>query len=189
MSEHLISQYIDDELDLDDKIGFVEIVHAEKRFKDETVALLRQEKRLREEAVHAVPDFRLPDFQLKERRSPWKLRRLRPLAAMAAGLAAAAFVLIALWPSPEIPLRPFRFVLYQPEAGSVELAGSFTGWNKIPLRHAAGSGYWEITLELPPGEHRFSYIVEGGRRLADPTVSGRERDDFGGENSILTVRL
>jgi len=43
-------------------------------------------------------------------------------------------------------------------------------------------------LELPEGEYRFSYIVEGGRRLTDPTIAVREIDDFGGENSILRVK-
>jgi len=80
-------------------------------------------------------------------------------------------------------------VIYQPEAERVELAGSFSGWNKIPLKHAGSSGYWEITLELSEGDHRFSYIIEGNLRLADPTIAVRETDDFGGENSILTVKL
>ena len=71
----------------------------------------------------------------------------------------------------------------------VELVGSFSGWGKIPLKSAGRSGYWEVTVDLPEGDHRFSYIVEGSRRLADPTIGVRETDDFGGENSILSVRL
>jgi hypothetical protein len=51
------------------------------------------------------------------------------------------------------------------------------------------SGYWEVTLNLPAGEHRFSYILEGKQRLSDPTIMTRELDDFGGENSILEVKL
>jgi 1,4-alpha-glucan branching enzyme len=92
-------------------------------------------------------------------------------------------------PAQEQPLRPYRFVIYQPEAQRVELTGSFQGWKKIPLKNAGNSGYWEVTLELPEGDHRFSYIIEGSRRLADPTIAVRETDDFGGENSILTVKL
>jgi hypothetical protein len=54
----------------------------------------------------------------------------------------------------------------------------------------AGAGdYWEITIDVPVGEHRFSYILEGDQRLADPTILIREKDDFGGENSILEVNL
>jgi len=184
MNDHLISLYIDDELGLDDKIDFVEFVHEDKRFKDDTVNLLRQEKLIRSEVVE-----QMPAFGLKPHRGPWQLRLLRPFGAVAAGLAAAAIVLLLFWPSQEHELRPHRFVIYQPDAEGVELAGSFSHWKKIPLKHSGNSGYWEVTLELPEGDHRFSYIIKGGRRLADPTIAVRETDDFGGENSILTVKL
>ena len=51
------------------------------------------------------------------------------------------------------------------------------------------SGYWQITLDVPPGEHRYSYTLDGSRQLADPTVESRESDDFGAENSILLVEI
>ena len=44
-------------------------------------------------------------------------------------------------------------------------------------------------LEVPAGEHRLCYILEGGRRIPDPTIAIREKDDFGGENSILAVNM
>ena len=37
MNDHLISLYIDDELDLDEKIVFVETVHHDHRFTDEAL--------------------------------------------------------------------------------------------------------------------------------------------------------
>ena len=55
MKDYLISSYIDDELDLDEKIEFVETVHAHLGFKDETVELLHQEKLVRGEVVDRVP--------------------------------------------------------------------------------------------------------------------------------------
>ena len=184
MNDQLISLYIDDELDLDDKIVFIETVHEDKNFKDDAVNLLRQEKLIRTDVVD-----RLPSLSIRKRSNPWRLKLFRPLAAAAAGLAAAAIVWLTFWPSPEQPLRPWRFVIYQPDAQGVELAGSFSSWKRIPLKHAGNSGYWEITLELPEGDHRFSYIIEGSRRVADPTIAVREADDFGGENSILSVKL
>ena len=51
-----------------------------------------------------------------------------------------------------------------------------------------GSGYWEISLNIADGEHRFTYILDGSERFADPTARMREQDDFGGENSILSIR-
>jgi hypothetical protein len=49
------------------------------------------------------------------------------------------------------------------------------------------SGYWEIELELPEGEHKFTYMLEGDQTYADPTVMMAEKDGFGGINSILHV--
>jgi hypothetical protein len=53
-----------------------------------------------------------------------------------------------------------------------------------PIRN---TGYWELRLQVPSGEHRFAYILDGSKQMPDPTLPVREKDDFGGENSILTV--
>ncbi len=185
MNDQLISLYIDDELSLDDKIVFVETVHGDAEFKDDTLDLLRQEKSIRSEVVDQIPVL-----QIRERRSDWLVKLFRPvLTAAAAGLAAAAILFVAFPPQQAVLARPYRFVIYQPDAKHVELAGTFSGWKRIPLKPTGQSGYWETTLELPEGEYRFSYIIEGGRRLPDPTIAVREIDDFGGENSILKVNL
>ncbi|MGE5256370.1 MAG: glycogen-binding domain-containing protein [Hyphomicrobiales bacterium] len=183
MNDTLISMYIDNELSLDDKIAFVEEVHSNENFKDDTVSMIQQEKLIRSEVVDHIPVL-----ELKERKTVWHIKLFRPLVAAAAGLAAAATILFIFYPRQEHQLRPYRFVIYQPDARQVELAGSFSGWKRIPMRHDGQSGYWETTLELPEGEHRFSYIIEGGRRLRDPTIAAREIDDLGGENSILRVK-
>ena len=82
-----------------------------------------------------------------------------------------------------------RFVLFQPDVNRVEITGSFLGWEAVPMQRSGTSGYWEVVLEVPAGEHRLCYILEGGRRIPDPTIPIREKDDFGGENSILAVNL
>ena len=184
MVDNLISMYIDNELSLDDKIVFVETIHEDENFKDDTVNLLQQEKLIRSEVVDHIPPL-----NVKEHRNAWHVKLFRPFVAAAAGLAAAAILLFVFYPSQEHLMRPYRFVIYQPDAQRVELSGSFSDWKRIPLKLAGQSGYWETTLELPEGEHRFSYIIEGDRRLPDPTIVVREIDDFGGENSILRVKL
>ena len=55
MQDYLISMFIDDELDLDHKIEFVEIVHEDRKFKDETVGFLRQEKVIGSKVVDELP--------------------------------------------------------------------------------------------------------------------------------------
>ena len=182
--ECLASMYIDNELTLEEKIRFVDRLHREAHFYEDTRGLLLQEQLLR------VP----PDTSLVPPRPPtvlatrdWVSRLIRPLAYTAVGFAVAVLLLFSQLVTPEASTRVNRFVLYQPDAGQVELVGSFTGWERTPMVPIGDSGYWELRLKLPSGEHRFAYLLDGSRQMADPTLPGREQDDFGGENSILNV--
>jgi hypothetical protein len=183
MSEQLISQFIDDELSLDEKIIFVNKVGASSSFEELAVGLLVQEKLLRAEVTDAVPEPLIKSTRPKIR---WSFFRPFAVGALAGSLIVLTFF-NPYRPSVDVTI-PYRFVIYQPQAKQVDLVGSFSGWRAVPLKHSGLSGYWETTVNLPPGEYRFSYIVSGGERIADPTVAARESDDFGGENSILTVR-
>ena len=49
------------------------------------------------------------------------------------------------------------------------------------------SGYWEIELNVTKGEHKYVFIVGDDKKIADPTILMRERDDFGSENTVLLV--
>jgi 1,4-alpha-glucan branching enzyme len=106
---------------------------------------------------------------------------------------ATALILIGLgfllMPDRPILTEPaeHRFVLYLPQANQAEIVGTFTDWNPVPMQKIGASGYWSLTLKVPRGEHRYSYLVEDGNRLVDPTVVAREHDDFGGENSVIIV--
>ena len=184
MKDYLISSYIDNELDLDEKIAFVETVNEQVAFKDEAVDLLHQEKQVRSEVVD-----RVPPVTLREKRrlavSFW-----RPAGIFAAGLAAALLVMFFVTPQQEQTLlTTHRFVLFQPDVSGVEITGSFLDWQAVAMKKSGTSGYWEAVLEVPAGEHRLCYILEGRRRIPDPTIPIREKDDFGGENSILAVNL
>jgi len=183
MQDYLISMFIDDELDLDNKIEFVETVHSDRNFKDETVGFLRQEKVICAEVVDDIPPVKV---QLKEKAG---FPLWRPMAIFASGLAAALILFFFIQPSKESLSTAHRFVIYQPGVEQVEITGSFTDWRSLPMTKAGAGDYWEITIDVPVGEHRFSYILEGDQRLADPTILIREKDDFGGENSILEVNL
>lgn len=220
--EHLISLYIDDEMDMDQKISFVETVHQNRPYTDTALALLRQEKLLR-------ADLTVPAFQPESRMilaappslAPSFLTRFlawcKPLAgapgtvgaAVAAALALGLFFLY----QPDTPLAPLapvqqpglvqhsavatpaaplghqqRFVLYLPGSKQARIVGTFTNWKPLAMERIGESGYWALTLPVPPGEHRYSYLIEENKRIADPTVIAREQDDFGGENSIIEVQ-
>ena len=184
MKDYLISSYIDDELNLDEKIEFVEIVNEQVAYKDEAVDLLSQEKLVRGKVVDRTPAIVFPE----KRR--FFIPLWRPVGMFAAGLAAALLVMFFVTAQQELPvLTMHRFVLYQPDVKQVEITGSFLGWAAVPMKRSGASGYWEVVLEVPAGEHRLCYILEGGRRIPDPTIPIREKDDFGGENSILAVNL
>jgi hypothetical protein len=182
MNDYLISMFIDNELNIEEKIFFVETVHGNRGFKNDTVDLLNQEKLIRKEVVAYVPAVR---FKKKRKLS---LVRLRPLALFGAGLAAAMLVFFfSNFKDNDFSRIPYRFVIYQPDVSRVEIAGTFTEWNSLPMQKMGASGYWETVLELPLGEHRYSFILEGQQKVPDPTILIRENDDFGGENSILRV--
>lgn len=188
--DYLISMYIDNELSFDDKIIFVEQVHSDQHFKDDAVSFLRQEKILRSALPQQAPEMTLPFLQ----RINFPFLTPKTLGLV---LAASLFILVAFYfsksHSPQIDFHPapvtsqHRFVLYQSGTKQVEIAGSFTNWKRIPLKPAGTSGYWEISLEVPPGEHAFSYILDGDEVLPDPTIPVTEKDDFGTVNSILVM--
>lgn len=180
---YLISMFIDNELNLDEKITFVETVYGNRSMKDESVALLEQEKKLRFRVVNRVPEIRLP----AGRRSFFGYFRPVPVLA-AVALALVLFFVLAPRDSKVPGSVSHRFVIYRPGISKAEIAGSFTDWQSIPMTRVGSSGYWEVVLDLPRGEHHFSYILEGKERVPDPTVPTRENDDFGGENSVLNVK-
>jgi len=182
--DYLSSMYIDNEMDLDEKSQFVEKIHSDRSFYVQTLELLKQEQELR----------KIPEMPAMVTTIPWRTplwavlaRLLKPLGVAAAGFAAAVLLFFGGFQNPAPTVCSNRFVLYEPSAQQVELTGSFTGWQRVSMLPVGNSGYWELSLPIPSGEYRFAYILDGDRQMADPTLPAREKDDFGGVNSILTV--
>ncbi|MEW6674280.1 MAG: glycogen-binding domain-containing protein [Thermodesulfobacteriota bacterium] len=182
----MISLFIDDEMGLDEKIFFVKEVRDNPPFAADTIELLQMEKQIRADVVERIPWV--------EPVMPVFLHRIygffsKPLGWVSTALAAAlvALMIVAVTSQEATLLTKNRFVIYLPNVNQVEIAGSFTSWKRIPMQRAGDSGYWEVQLTLPAGEHQFAYIVDGRQRLIDPTIRTREKDDFGGYNSILYV--
>ena len=180
-----ISMFIDDELNLDEKAVFVKKVHNEDEFYSETVDLLEQEKLLRSDIVSVVPKI-----QLKEKSEKRGFQFFKPFFRVAEFGVMAALVLFfvfSLQPKEDAGIVTKRFVIYQPGVSSVQIAGSFTDWNNVPMKMVGPTGYWEIELDVTKGEHKYVYIVGDDKKIADPTILMKERDDFGSENSVLIV--
>ena len=142
----------------------------------------------------------------------WLLRpravRVSPLGglALAAGLAGLAFLAApvvrreAAVPAaiddaaPGVLLanhagRTVQFVLFAPDAKSVSLVGDFNDWDPsaTPLLISRTGGVWSTAVPLGPGRHRYAFVVDGTRWLADPAVPPARDDDFGSPNSVVTV--
>ncbi len=176
--------FLDDELDLDQKIQFVGKIQSDSLFTAQTLDLLEQEKLLKAPMVQ-----QLPAVELQPRRR-FTFNWLRPVA-LAAAVAAALLVFTLLnRPAGKLPAQlPHRFVLYLPQARNASIVGSFTDWRPVPMHKVDSSGYWVLDMKLPLGEHRYSYLVEGNQLMPDPTITAREPDDFGGQNSIIEVKM
>jgi hypothetical protein len=126
------------------------------------------------------------------------MRRPRTLAVSPlSGLLAVAAAGAALWlglsrpattPAPAAPpVTPVQFVVVVPSARSVTLVGDFNDWdrNATPMRVTRGA-LWSVTVPLAPGRHRYSFLVDGKRWIADPDAP-RAQDDFDSPSSVVTV--
>lgn len=80
---------------------------------------------------------------------------------------------------------------YQPPitARSVHLAGSFNGWDKKshPLRYDSREGRWKIRLILSPGRYTYKFVLNGQIWKGDQENPLKEKDGFGGFNSIFVT--
>jgi 1,4-alpha-glucan branching enzyme len=79
------------------------------------------------------------------------------------------------------------FCITAPTARSVLLAGDFTHWQEkaIPMRKQAG-GVWKTSVALPPGTHRYRFIVDGQWR-DDPDCTLRVSNPYGGEDAVRQI--
>ncbi|MEE9207850.1 MAG: glycogen-binding domain-containing protein [Gemmatimonadota bacterium] len=79
-----------------------------------------------------------------------------------------------------------RFGIMAPEAQSVRLVGSFTGWDSGVSLQRLPSGLWTALVALPPGVHNYAFRVDEDTWVTDPAAP-RVADGFGGFNSQLSL--
>ncbi len=79
------------------------------------------------------------------------------------------------------------FVIDQPNAQSVSLAGDFNGWDtqKHPMKKDK-KGLWKIDVALNPGAYQFRYFIDNSWWMNDP-ATGEIPNDQGSANSVVTV--
>jgi RNA polymerase-binding transcription factor DksA len=84
--------------------------------------------------------------------------------------------------------RKVRFILINPDAQEVFVAGSFNNWNPTatPLMNI-GQGHWVRQLSLPVGRYEYQFVVDG-RWIYDRAAPELVENPLGGMNSVLEVR-
>jgi len=178
----LISQFIDNELTLEEKAEFVREINASEEFCAETLDMLDTEMLMAGMMPDAPP---LPE--IKPRRQIFTPASIMSFTALAASLAVALKVfLFAPAPVSVADVDKHRFVVYVPDAQKVSVTGSFSQWQNIDMK-PAGNGYWHVTLPLKKGEYVYNYVVDEHKKMPDPAAPAKQVDDFGGENSVLMV--
>jgi hypothetical protein len=84
-------------------------------------------------------------------------------------------------------MRRVRFGYFEPSVRDVHLVGSFNGWNPhaTPMRRDA-CGDWSVQIDLPTGEHRYRFLVDGEWR-DDPAAQRTAPNPFGGLDAVVVV--
>jgi hypothetical protein len=83
-----------------------------------------------------------------------------------------------------------QFVLISPSAKKVSVVGDFNAWDRSAETYQAshrGGGVWTVTAPVPPGHHRYSFVVDDTMWVADPNAPAASDNDFGVPKSALVV--
>ena len=86
-------------------------------------------------------------------------------------------------------LRLVRLMFDAPDARRVAVAGDFNRWDvdATPLTRDARSRRWSVTLALRAGEHRYAFVVDGTRWVADPHAAQSAQGENGRIYSLLNL--
>ena len=121
------------------------------------------------------------------RMARFPLRRIHGVAALAALVACALFVVgLAARDSRTVEVR---FVLDAPNAKTVFLAGDFSAWDPkgMELRKTP-SGVWERKIRLRRGQaYSYNFVIDGSTWVVDPAAPERVDDGFGGESALIRL--
>lgn len=125
--------------------------------------------------------------------------RVRPWLGLAAAAALATFFLL---PREDVLTEPagaamalvgeevhyVQFRLEAPGATSVHVAGDFNGWQpEVALADPYGTGEWTGRVKLPPGVHKYMFLVDGETWITDPHAERYVEDGYGNQNAVIAI--
>lgn len=166
MNDELISLFIDDELNLDDKMVFVETVHSDSVFTEETLGLLKQEKLLTTPISINRP--MPPKFSFKRL---WSFRL--PFNALAAVLATAMIIMFIVWPETKCQ-NVTRMAKSERYFEPVEIASMLIRGATLPVIFSDRYRYWKYPVEFSPGENGYSYFLDWKMSTANSNTQFRK---------------
>ena len=117
-------------------------------------------------------------------------RRVIGLATIVAAVMGLSCARVLTPAAPVSTRDGVRFVLVQPEARRVAVAGTFNRWSvwSHPLSQDPASGAWTTLVIMSPGEHLFMFVVDGTQWLSPPAAEDYVDDGFGARNGVVMVR-
>ena len=71
------------------------------------------------------------------------------------------------------------------DAKSAAIAGDWNDWSPAPMSRTK-AGRWTTVIQVVPGVHRFSILVDGTRWIV-PSVAPQASDGFGGQAALLVI--
>jgi hypothetical protein len=80
-----------------------------------------------------------------------------------------------------------KFTYFDPDAGTVFLAGTFNGWSTTanPMIRDE-SGNWTVVMQLSEGKHEYKFVVDGAW-ITDFDNPNSTADPYGGTNSVVEI--
>ena len=85
--------------------------------------------------------------------------------------------------------RVIKFVLVAPQATKVALVGDFNGWDtEATPAQRQSDGSWATFVQLHPGRHVYSFVLDGKVFINDPAAPVAPDDGYGQKNSVVVVK-
>ena len=99
---------------------------------------------------------------------------------------------LAVAAKPQLPdsltARVVKFVLIAPQASKVALVGDFNGWDTTATpAERQPDGSWATFVQLHPGRHVYSFVLDGKVFMNDPAAPVAPDDGYGQKNSVVVV--
>ncbi len=81
-----------------------------------------------------------------------------------------------------------RFVIREPQANTVAVAGDFNQWVPALLRPEPDEkGVYSIEIPIKEGTYGYSFVIDGDRWVSDQSANQVIGDGFGGKNTIIRL--